>query len=490
MIEIKNIRAMLHSMEMSMQDHVVDRNEVINSLHPTNQKAGKNLIEYLTLRSADIRELQDLLHILGLSSLASSESHIKSQLQAISQRLGKKYNLDQLDDCNFEWSLENKKVKSKNLLGEKENEVLPSIMVTFDKSFADDYSMIKNLLLNGMNLARINCAHDDETIWAAMIEKVKKACHKTGKTCKIYMDMGGPKIRIELIGKGSKKGKANLKEGDLIYLSDGCEDMSHKAIIINPGMPEIISSLKTGDRVYFDDGMIRGIIVNVKGQIATVRITRISSSKKMIKNGKGINFPDSELDIAPLTDYDISCLPFICENADIIGYSFARFPSDIKILQNLISEISKTPPNMVIKIETPEAVKYLPDLLLEGMKNESIGIMIARGDLAVEIGFERMSEIQDEILWICEAAHVPVIWATQVLESMNKSGLATRSEMTDAGHATQAECIMLNKGTHTIEVLETLKDISLRHSEHRSKKRYTFRPLSIAQEFIKNGKEA
>jgi pyruvate kinase len=110
--------------------------------------------------------------------------------------------------------------------------------------------------------------------------------------------------------------------------------------------------------------------------------------------------------------------------------------------------------------------------------------MIARGDLAVEIGFERMSEIQEEILWICEAAHVPVIWATQVLENLNKSGIATRSEITDAAHAAQADCVMINKGSHTIKVIETLRDVLERIGGHHVKKRYTFRPLTIAKRFM------
>jgi pyruvate kinase len=110
--------------------------------------------------------------------------------------------------------------------------------------------------------------------------------------------------------------------------------------------------------------------------------------------------------------------------------------------------------------------------------------MIARGDLAVEIGIERLSEIQDEILWICEAAHTPAIWATQVLESLNKSGFASRSEGTDAARSVMAECVMINKGAHLIEVLESLKDILKRSGGHRIKKRYLFRPLHIAQRFL------
>ena len=138
----------------------------------------------------------------------------------------------------------------------------------------------------------------------------------------------------------------------------------------------------------------------------------------------------------------------------------------------------------MIKVETPDAVRNLPDLLFSGMCEEKVGVMIARGDLAVEIGFERMSEVQEEILWICEAAHVPVIWATQVLETLNKSGVATRSEITDAAHAAFADCVMVNKGTHLIKTMETLKDILVRSGGHHVKKRYTSRPLSIAKRFI------
>jgi pyruvate kinase len=110
--------------------------------------------------------------------------------------------------------------------------------------------------------------------------------------------------------------------------------------------------------------------------------------------------------------------------------------------------------------------------------------MIARGDLAVEIGFERISEVQEELLWISEAAHVPVIWATQVLENLNKSGMATRSEVTDAAHASRADCVMINKGNYLMLTLETLRDILLRSGGHHVKKRYTFRPLSIAMRFM------
>jgi pyruvate kinase len=175
-------------------------------------------------------------------------------------------------------------------------------------------------------------------------------------------------------------------------------------------------------------------------------------------------------------------LPFIQQHADIVGYSFVRNTQDMAQLRQALGTEHQL--GLVIKIETPEAVKNLPDLLFSGLKEKNIGVMIARGDLAVEIGFERMSEIQEEILWICEAAHVPVIWATQVLDTLNKSGVATRSEVTDAAHAALAECVMINKGKHIIRTMEALRNILIRSGGHHVKKRYTFRPLSIATRFM------
>ena len=480
----KRIKKSLKEIESSMVNEVEKRSSILSEIHTSQFMAAKNMLHYLTLRKEDIRALQNDLHSMGLSSLASAESHIRSQLQAINQRLGKRYKVEDEEICSFEWCQANIAHKSKKLFGERDNDFVPSLMVTFDTSFATNYALIKSLLLNGMNVARINCAHDDEAVWSGMISKLKKACFQTGKACKIYMDLAGPKIRTNIILKGKDKGRVKVKEGQLIWLSYDTDGFDKKEVVISPTEPDIIACIKKGDRVYIDDGMIRGVTEKVKKDKVAVRITRISSEKKVIKNEKGINFPDSELNVSPLTSYDISCLPFICENADLVGYSFVRLPSDLRLLRNLMTETSERQPNIVIKIETPEAVKHLPSILLEGMKQDIFGIMIARGDLAVEIGFERMGEIQEEILWICEAAHVPVIWATQVLENLNKSGLATRSEITDAVNAAQAECIMINKGSHTIEVMETLKDILQRASEHRNKKRFTFRSLNIAKNFL------
>lgn len=481
---LQEIQEQLLELEKKMLLETEKRQALLQNIHTQQRLAAHNLIHYLTLRNEDIRELQDSLHIHGLSSLASSESHIHRQLQSILQRLGHQYSPDEVATCTYAFNREQMRQKSEILFGEKNDALIPYIMVTFDTSFADNYALIKNLLQNGMNVARINCAHDDEATWSRMIHHLKRACRYTGLHCKIYMDLAGPKIRTGLMKKGKEKGKVKVKEGELIWLAEDAKGFSDDDVVISPNEPGIVAMLKKGERVYIDDGIIKGIVESSKKNRVGVRIIRISTSKQQIKADKGINFPDSEISISSLTEFDKACLPFICDHADMVGYSFVRHPSDLETLQQALRKLSILPPHIIIKIETPEAVKNLPGLLLCGMGQKAFGVMIARGDLAVEIGFERMGEIQEEILWICEAAHVPVVWATQVLETLNKSGIATRSEITDAAHAAMAECVMINKGDHTIEVIETLRDILRRTGGHHIKKRFTFRPLSIATRFM------
>jgi pyruvate kinase len=121
--------------------------------------------------------------------------------------------------------------------------------------------------------------------------------------------------------------------------------------------------------------------------------------------------------------------------------------------------------------------------LLMAMQAPCCGVMIARGDLAVECGFERLAEVQEEILWICEAAHVPVIWATQVLETLAKDGIPSRAEITDAAMGVRAECVMLNKGPHIQQALRVLDDILQREQSHHRKKRSMLRHLTLADHF-------
>jgi pyruvate kinase len=131
----------------------------------------------------------------------------------------------------------------------------------------------------------------------------------------------------------------------------------------------------------------------------------------------------------------------------------------------------------VLKIETRSGFQHLPHLLLTAMRRRRVGVMIARGDLAVECGHERLAEVQEEILWLCEAGHIPVIWATQVLDQLARTGLPSRAEISDAALGERAECVMLNKGPYIDDAVETLRDILTRMAGHHRKKSALLRPL-------------
>lgn len=180
-----------------------------------------------------------------------------------------------------------------------------------------------------------------------MIQYLKRACRYTGLSCKIYMDLAGPKIRTRLLNKGKAKGKVKLKEGEIVWLADDDKSFKEDAIVIRPNEPGIITMLKKGERVYIDDGMIKGLIETTGKNKAAMRIVRISSARQQIKEGKGINFPDSQIAISSLTEFDKACLPFVCDHADMEGYSFVRYPSDLLGLQ---AALKKYPSNRLISL--------------------------------------------------------------------------------------------------------------------------------------------
>lgn len=481
----------LHHIRTRLEDILADlktaerkAKKTIAGVHPKQRKSATNLIHYLAFRRGDQRSLQDELHNEGLSSLASSESHIMRQVQAVLQRLNVSFTRKNISEIDYSEGTRILRGRAASLFGQKENAQIPFLMVTFDDFLADNYGDVKSLIKAGMNVARINCAHDNPVVWKKMIANVHKAARATGQPCKVYLDLAGPKIRTVLLAKGNKKGRLKMREDELFFLAEQDAVFDKKDKVVGCTLPGVVKDLQAGDRVLFDDGLFEAIVEMPGELIAALRMNRISAIKSQIKAEKGINFPDTTLSVRSLTDFDKSVLPFAQEYADLFGFSFVRTASDVAELQQLMRHGGGKKIPIILKIETFEAVQNLPDLLLQGMAEPVFGVMIARGDLAVEIGFERMSEIQEEILWLCEAAHVPVIWATQVLETMNKSGIATRSELTDAARAAQAECVMLNKGKYLLTVLATLQDILFRTGGHHVKKRYMFRPLKIAERYL------
>jgi pyruvate kinase len=328
--------------------------------------------------------------------------------------------------------------------------------------------LVLELARRGMDVARINCAHDDQDAWKAMTANVRAAGAAVGRQLTVLMDIAGPKIRTGAVALPDPK--ARLQPGDAFRLvSDGpprpTADMPFSASV---SLPEIVTRLEAGHRFRYDDGKLEGIVESTGGGEAVVRVERAKERGAKLKPEKGINLPDTALGLSPLTAKDEADLSAVIECADMIGYSFVSRPCDIDLLEEALARHGRRdlPLGLVAKIERPEAAGRRP-----------FGVMIARGDLAAEIGFERLAEMQEEILWICEAASVPVVWATQVLEGLVKDGIPSRGEMTDAAMAARAECVMLNKGPCVGLAVTLLDSMLARMDAHMFKKTPMLRAL-------------
>ncbi|CAN1212401.1 Pyruvate kinase [Tumidithrix helvetica PCC 7403] len=461
-----------------------------------------NLAQYLALRRHDLRSLQAALMPWGLSSLGRIEARVMPNLDAVIATLEVICGVESAQSQSrppIEAFFEGNRLlqqHTEELFGQTSPNRRVRIMVTLPTEASTDYDLVRKVVQRGANCVRINCAHDSPEIWQRTIDRVRRAEQETGKSCKIMMDLGGPKIRTSsVLAPFDKK---RVFRDDLIILVRGEPAIGIKSgsdeAIPSPvehfqtccTVPEILDLLTTGTTVYIDDGKIRTRVIDPQyplsdGQMGILlQVTHASPKGIKLKPEKGLNFPNTVLPLNPLTEKDLRDLDFVATHADIIGYSFVQRSEDIDLLQQELEKRSAgriDRPAIVAKIETAIAVSNLPELIVHAAGKQSFGVMIARGDLAVEIGYQRLTEIQEEILWICEAAHVPVIWATQVLESLVKDGAPSRGEMTDAAMAERAECVMLNKGPFIAEAITILDDVLTRMETHQLKKTPQLRAL-------------
>jgi len=581
--------------------------------HPNFAESQRNLLHYLELRSHDLRPLQHQLAILGLSSLGRVESHVLPSIDAVLSALrildgqtpGPQYQKSGHSD--FEAGTRLLESHAGDLLGPSPARRTVRIMVTLPSEAQTDYTLIHSLVQQGMEIARINCAHDSPATWERMVRHIRRAEKALGRTCRILMDLGGPKLRTGPIEEGPavmkvrpvrdpfgrvthpariwitpanggvpapsdsdlslsapKNWVSELRARDRIRFTDvrgarrefevvdvtkeGCWAEITMTAYFTPGMsftrlpsdkapnnrarmdfapplglidlhtgdvliltrelragrsatrdtagrvlsparigctlPEIFDQVQAGERVWLDDGKIGGFIEKVETDRIFIRITQARICGEKLRSDKGINLPDSVLHLPALTEKDLSDLEFVSKHADMVGLSFAQDANDVDMLLDRLQRLGRSDLGIVLKIETRRGFEQLPSLLLAGMKSSRLGVMIARGDLAVECGFERMAEVQEEILWICEAAHCPVIWATQVLETLAKQGLPSRAEITDAAMGHRAEAVMLNKGPHILRAVQTLDDILQRMEAHQMKKQSMMRELNLARTFM------
>ncbi len=487
--DLSNPCILLETLQKLRQIVVADGQDIFHPWQSRIQRdaflsSGLNLAHYMALRRHDLRPLQAALMPWGLSSLGRLEARVIPTLDATIATLGA---ICQVNSVNLpsrpsiEAFLEGDKLLQQHteaILGKTLPHRRVRIMVTLATEAASNYEYVRDLLQRGTNCVRINCAHDDAKLWFATIGNVRRAETETGHACKILMDLGGPKPRI---------GKVTIPSQDKHIFQGECLVLTHE--LSSPKdthcfqatctLPDVIDRLQVGAAVWIDDGRIGARVESLIEKGVLLRITHASLKGSKLAPEKGLNFPDTDLQLSPLTDKDRQDLDFVAAHADIVGYSFVQSADDIKLLQQELAARMEHPREIAImaKIETPQAVSNLPELIVQAAGQQPFAVMIARGDLAIAIGYQRMAEIQEEILWICEAAHIPVIWATQVLENLVKKGIPSRAEMTDAAMAEQAECVMLNKGAFVAEAVTMLDDVLARMQTHQLKKTSQLRAL-------------
>jgi len=478
------------------------------NVHPDNVARARNFIHYLALRTFDLRVLQQQLSELGISSMAHAEGYTLFNLQRIDHLLslmdnGQETFLQYTQGLDAPFTFRGYQTAFKahcdQLFGEPSAGANKThLMVTLPTEAADSPELIRDLLLAGMDVARINTSHDDPEIWQRMVDNLRQAETETGVHCKIYIDLSGPKLRTDLSRARvfdkdrwrKKKTRLRLYRDDYIFLSKDPEQDSRFSdgempiAIIGCSQKQLFADVQPGQRIFFNDGKLGGKIKHVFPEGVMIQIKQASSKGNNLGSEKGINLPDTDLRLSSLTADDHRYLPFVAQMADVVGYSFVRRPKDVADLQAELAALGYPDLGIILKIETGEAFYHFPDLIFQALQSPLVGIMIARGDLAVEIGFERIAEVQEELLWLAEAAHVPDIWATQVLENLTKKGLATRSEITDAAMATRAACVMLNKGPNIVDAVRTLQNITNRMEQHINRKQGSLRPLSVATRVV------
>lgn len=606
------LRQDLLTLRADLVGHADTAHERLDRVHPEVRDSACNLLHYLGLRRRDLRPLQARLEVLGLSSLGRAEAHVVASVDAVldvlHRLMGHTWRPDVPPVVDFGQGQRLLARHADRLLGPTPAGRGVRIMVTMPGEAATDPRVIHDLLRQGMDVMRINCAHDTPEDWARMIGHLREAEAAQGRACRVVMDVPGPKLRTGPLVTGPRVVKvkprrdafgcvveparvwltddaeaypapepaaaslpvpgawlAALQPGERLRCRDaraskrtfrvmevasgGCWATSTKTAYLVPGtrlrrldagpevardalvgtlppremaihldrgdrllltrdrepgrpavrdadgrvaepacigctLPGVLDDVRVGEAIWFDDGQVGGIVEAVHAAHLIVRVDHVRVGGRKLRAGKGINLPDSRLRLPALTDEDRAALPFIAEHADAVALSFASTAADVEQLHDALAQLTDTPPAVILKIETRQGFENLPALLLAAMRAPGCGVMIARGDLAVECGFERLAEVQEEILWICEAAHVPVIWATQVLEHLAKDGLPSRAEITDAAMGHRAECVMLNKGPHIPEAVEALDDILRRMQAHQVKKRALLRELHLAHTLL------
>jgi pyruvate kinase len=317
----------------------------------------------------------------------------------------------------------------------------------------DSYDNLLSLVKAGVNVFRLNFSHGTHAEKQLVIERIRQIIKTEPYNISILADLQGPKLRVGQLAEH----KIQLNDGDELIISTEHVIGTKQKIFVS--YPNLTKDIQVDERIFLDDGKMElkvKKILNEKDLLVSVTLGGLLSSNK------GVNFPDSELTMPSLTTKDMKDIEFIVEQKlDWVALSFVRKAVDIIELKKLLSE-KHSKIKVIAKIEMPEALKNIRDVIIE-----SDGIMIARGDLGIEIPIEQVPVLQKDIIRKCMHRAKPVIVATQMMESMIDRTKPNRSEVSDVANAVLegADAVMLSgetaTGTYPTLVVETMSKIIL-----------------------------
>ena len=319
------------------------------------------------------------------------------------------------------------------------------IVATLGPSSSDK---IEDMIKAGVDVFRLNFSHADHKTHKASIKKIREIAKKLNSKTAILQDISGPKIRI-----GEINGLLELKRGDKIRL---VKNNPKSAYDLTISYPEIIDQVEVGEYVFFADGSIRTKVIEKTPQYLVLEV----KNEGILSSRKGVNFPHSNLKISAITPKDEKDLIFGAKNGvDIVAISFVNNKNDILKAKKILEENGASP-WVIAKIETKKAVENLDEIL-----EAADGVMVARGDLGIEVGIEKVPVIQKKIIRRANKLKKPVITATQMLLSMVNSPFPTRAEVSDVANAVMdgSDAVMLSDettvGKFPIKAIETLVKI-------------------------------
>ena len=312
-------------------------------------------------------------------------------------------------------------------------------------------SVMEKMILAGMNVARLNFSHGDFSGHQEVIQNLRTAERTTGRRIAIMADLPGPKMRIGVL----KREPISLKPGSTFVLA--ADDMVGDETGASTTFPGLSQAVKAGDQLFLNDGLIQLEVARIVGNAVHCRV--IVGGE--LRSRKGLNLPGIELGISAFTEHDYDCLKFSLENGvDAVSQSFVQNPEDIAAVRKAATGLGYNP-FVIAKIERSRALDSI-----EAIIDAADGIMIARGDLGVELPIEQMAIIQKRVMRLANMRAKPVITATQMLESMVSSRRPTRAEATDVANAILdgTDCVMLSSesamGCYPVEAVATLARIA------------------------------